>query len=102
MNIVTTMRILGILLMLFSITMMPSILISVLYKDGAGLAFVTAMAISFFTGFFAWLPVRNVRRTENPGWLFSGGFILDGTESLWISAYLLSRASRFELYRLCL
>ncbi len=62
MNIVTTMRILGILLMLFSITMMPSILISVLYKDGADLAFVTAMAISFFTGFFAWLPVRNVRK----------------------------------------
>ncbi len=62
MNIVTTMRILGILLMLFSITMMPSMLISALYKDGAHNAFVSGMAITFFTGFFAWLPVRNVRK----------------------------------------
>lgn len=62
MNIVTTMRILGILLMLFSITMMPSILISALYKDGAHIAFITGMAITFFTGFITWLPVRNVRK----------------------------------------
>lgn len=62
MNIVITMRILGILLMLFSFTMMPSILLSVLYKDGAHVAFITGMAITFFTGFFAWLPVRRVRK----------------------------------------
>ncbi len=48
--------------MLFSITMMPSMLISALYKDGAHNAFVSGMAITFFTGFFAWLPVRNVRK----------------------------------------
>lgn len=48
--------------MLFSITMMPSILISALYKDGAHIAFITGMAITFFTGFITWLPVRNVRK----------------------------------------
>lgn len=62
MNIVITMRILGLLLMLFSITMMPSILISAFYKDGAHLAFITGMSITFFTGFFTWLPVRNERK----------------------------------------
>ncbi|SJZ81587.1 trk system potassium uptake protein TrkH [Oceanospirillum multiglobuliferum] len=48
--------------MLFSITMMPSILISALYKDGAHVAFITGMAITFITGFVTWLPVRNVRK----------------------------------------
>ena len=62
MNIVITLRILGLLLMLFSTTMMPSILISAFYKDGAHLAFIAGMSITFFTGFFAWLPVRRERK----------------------------------------
>lgn len=62
MNIVITLRILGLLLMLFSITMMPSILLSAFYKDGAHLAFITGMSITFFTGFFTWLPVRHERK----------------------------------------
>ena len=62
MNILITLRILGLLLMLFSITMMPSILISAFYKDGAHLAFIVGMSITFLTGFLAWLPVRHERK----------------------------------------
>ncbi|WP_430460730.1 TrkH family potassium uptake protein [Thalassolituus sp. LLYu03] len=55
-------RILGIFLMLFSITMLPPILVSMYYNDSALQAFVTAMALIFGIGFTSWLPVRNVRQ----------------------------------------
>lgn len=54
-------RILGILLMLFSLAMLPPILVSVIYQDGATQAFVTAMAMILGIGFTCWLPVRLVR-----------------------------------------
>ena len=38
-------RILGVLLMLFSLTMLPPILVSILYADGATQAFITAMIV---------------------------------------------------------
>lgn len=55
-------RILGILLMLFSLTMLPPILVSILYADGATQAFITAMIAIFGIGFIAWLPMRQVRQ----------------------------------------
>ena len=55
-------RILGILLMLFSLTMLPPILVSMWYHDGATEAFVTAMVMIFGIGFTSWLPVRQVRQ----------------------------------------
>lgn len=55
-------RILGILLMLFSLTMLPTILVSMWYHDGATEAFVTAMVMIFGIGFTSWLPVRQVRQ----------------------------------------
>lgn len=55
-------RILGILLMLFSLTMLPPILVSMWYNDGATEAFVTAMTLIFGIGFTSWLPVRQVRQ----------------------------------------
>ncbi|QQD20255.1 potassium transporter [Venatoribacter cucullus] len=55
-------RILGILLMLFSLTMLPPILVSMWYDDGATEAFVTAMVMIFGIGFTSWLPVRQVRQ----------------------------------------
>ncbi|SFU68709.1 TrkH family potassium uptake protein [Halomonas korlensis] len=55
-------RILGLLLMLFSLTMMPPILISLLYADGLWDAFATAIAITVVTGALMFLPNRNARR----------------------------------------
>lgn len=54
-------KILGILLMLFSLTLLPPIFVSLYYKDGAYLSFGIAFAISFTTGLVAWLPVYSAR-----------------------------------------
>ncbi|MAD47308.1 MAG: potassium transporter [Oceanospirillaceae bacterium] len=60
MHLTVIARILGIFLMLFSITMVPPIIISVIYDDGATEAFVTAMVLILGIGFTSWLPVRQV------------------------------------------
>lgn len=54
-------RILGILLMLFSLTLLPPFFVSVYYKDGAHFSFVLSFMISFAVGFIAWLPFYQVR-----------------------------------------
>ena len=51
-------RILGILLMVFSIALIPPIFISLIYQDSALNAFITALGITFATGAFFWYPVR--------------------------------------------
>ncbi len=48
-------RILGILLMIFSTTMIPPIIVSILYGDGGGAAFFTGFFISMFTGLLLFL-----------------------------------------------
>jgi len=55
-------RIIGILLMLFSLTLLPPIGVSLLYGDGAYPAFTTALLIILALGLLAWLPVRRLRR----------------------------------------
>ncbi|PMR69210.1 TrkH family potassium uptake protein [Halomonas heilongjiangensis] len=55
-------RILGLLLMLFSLTMMPPILISLLFQDGLWEAFAIAIAITVLTGAVMYLPNRRARK----------------------------------------
>ncbi|NVK40796.1 MAG: potassium transporter [Oceanospirillaceae bacterium] len=55
-------KILGILLMLFSLTMLPSLLISRYHHDGAQHAFLAGFAITLLTGFICWLPVYRVHQ----------------------------------------
>ncbi len=55
-------RILGLLLMLFSTTMLPPLLVSLLYSDSAHLPFLLAFALTMGTGLLFWLPVMRVRR----------------------------------------
>ncbi len=52
-------RILGLLLMLFSLTLLPPVAVAWWYGDGALGAFLIAFAITFVTGFILWLPTRN-------------------------------------------
>jgi trk system potassium uptake protein TrkH len=56
-------RILGILLMVFSIALIPPILVSLIYQDSALGAFASALGITFATGALFWFPVR-YRRQE--------------------------------------
>ncbi|WP_440903221.1 TrkH family potassium uptake protein [Catenovulum sp. SX2] len=51
-------RILGILVGIFSFTMLPPALVSLIYKDGGGLAFVLAFVASFLIGLTMWYPNR--------------------------------------------
>jgi len=51
-------RILGSLLMTFSVTMLPPVIVSVIYSDGVWDIFLRAFAITFTSGLFLWLLFR--------------------------------------------
>ena len=53
-----TLKILGLLLMVFSLSMLPSVLVSLYYHDGAHMAFILAFLLVLTAGFVMWLPVR--------------------------------------------
>lgn len=55
-------KVLGLLLMLFSLTLVPPLLVSLWFADGGHLSFLLAFAITFFTGVSMWLPVHRVRQ----------------------------------------
>lgn len=62
MRLGVTQRILGILLMLFSLTMLPPLLVSLVTGDGAEQAFLGAFGLVLLIGALSWLPVRNDHR----------------------------------------
>ena len=55
-------RILGILLMLFSLTMLPPVAVSFWYGDGSATPFVIAFLLTFLAGAVSWVLVRKKRR----------------------------------------
>jgi trk system potassium uptake protein len=59
MRISTILRILGIMLMIFSFSMLTPILINWIYHDGKNTFFLISFALTFVTGFVFWLPCRN-------------------------------------------
>ena len=54
-------RIVGLLLMLFSVTMLTPVPVSWLYDDGAAMPFIVAFLVTFTTGAVCWFPVRGHR-----------------------------------------
>ena len=62
MNLTTIFRILGILLMIFSLSMFPPILIDFWYKEFVWIPFLVAFALTLGTGFILWLPFRHQRQ----------------------------------------
>jgi trk system potassium uptake protein TrkH len=61
MHISITFRILGILLMLFSLTQVTPIAFALWYNDGSAVSFLSAFIITFLSGLIIWFPVRNKR-----------------------------------------
>jgi len=55
-------RIIGFLLMVFSFTMVPPMIVSVIYLDGAFEPFFNAFAVTLITGIVAWLPVKTYKK----------------------------------------
>ncbi len=62
MHLFVVQRILGLLLMLFSVTMLPPLVVSLGYGDGAYQAFLVAFGITLVVGALSWLPVRHQHR----------------------------------------
>jgi len=62
MNFPVVQRILGLLLMMFSITMLPPILVSLLFSDGEWLAFLEGFGLVFASGVLLFLPVARVKK----------------------------------------
>lgn len=61
MHLSISLRILGILLMLFSSAMLLPLVIAVLDDDSTITGFLSALSITFFSGLAMWLPVRHIR-----------------------------------------
>lgn len=59
MQFLTIQRILGLLLVIFSSTQIPPMIVSWIYVDGAFEPFFYAFAITLITGIVMWLPVKN-------------------------------------------
>jgi len=62
MSLRVILRILGLLLMLFSLTMLPPTLISLWFRDGVWSAFISGIAISVVTGLLLYLPNRRAQK----------------------------------------
>ena len=61
MHLTLIIKILGMLLMVFSITMLPPVLVAWIYDDGLELPFLSAFAITFATGMTLWMMFFRVR-----------------------------------------
>jgi len=55
-------RLLGLLLMVFSVTLLPPVVVSLLYQDGQAHAFLSSMLGVIVLGFVMWLPVHRFRQ----------------------------------------
>jgi len=62
MNWTVVQRILGLLLMMFSLTMLPPVVIAMIFKEGSWLPFVEGFGLTFAAGLIFWLPVRRSRK----------------------------------------
>lgn len=62
MQLLVIQRILGLLMMVFSSTLLPPIAVGLIYQDGAVLPFVEAFFLTLVAGFLLYLPVREHRK----------------------------------------
>ncbi|MGI9308961.1 MAG: potassium transporter TrkG, partial [Gammaproteobacteria bacterium] len=59
MHLSVVQRILGLLLMIFSITMLPPVVVSLIFSDGSAWAFIAGFIVTLVAGAAIWWPVRN-------------------------------------------
>ena len=61
MQFATITRILGLLIMLFSLTMIPPSVVALIYQDGGGSAFVLTFFLTLIFGFLIYFPKRKAK-----------------------------------------
>ncbi|MBQ60942.1 MAG: potassium transporter [Gammaproteobacteria bacterium] len=78
MHVKAALRILGSLLMIFSITMLPPLFVSWIFEDGAASIFVDAFVYTVISGFIIWLTFRkhNDEMRTKDGFLITVFFYL--------------------------
>ncbi len=62
MRLLSMLRMLGMMLMLFSATFLPPVGVSLFYADGQSVFFLDGIMVVFLTGLCCWLPARRQRR----------------------------------------
>ena len=62
MNWTAVQRILGLLLMMFSLTMLPPVIVSLIFGEDSWLPFVEGFGLTLAAGFLLWLPVNRSRK----------------------------------------
>lgn len=62
MHFQTVIKILGVLLIIFSATHLTPLLVSLIYQDGNSLPFFISFSVTLITGLLMWLPLKNVKR----------------------------------------
>jgi len=62
MHLLSIQRLLGLLLMLFSVTFLPPVIVSWIYQDGQAMVFLAAVAAVLVAGTLLWLPARGHRQ----------------------------------------
>lgn len=62
MNWIVVQKILGLLLMMFSLTMLPPIFVSVIFDEASWMPFAEGFALTFVSGLLSWLPVHRSRK----------------------------------------
>ena len=91
MNRLVVQRILGLLLMMFSISMVPPVIVDLIYREQSWMPFVESFGLTLFTGLLLWYPVRDSRKDLRlrDGFLvvalFWGGLGLAGALPLYLA-----------------
>ena len=62
MQLLSMLRLLGMMLMLFSATFLPPVVVSLIYGDGQAVVFLDAIMVLLLTGFICWLPAWRHKR----------------------------------------
>ena len=61
MHLLSIQRLLGLLLMIFSATLLPPVIVSLLYQDGEVQAFLAGMVAVIVLGFVMWLACASLQ-----------------------------------------
>ena len=67
MHLAVTARVLGFLLMIFSLTMLTPIIVAWIYGEQTSQTFLSAFAITLLVGLLFWFPAKNKRESCVPG-----------------------------------
>ena len=96
MNWTVALRILGLLLMMFSLTMLPPVLVSLYYNDQSWLPFLQSFFLTLGAGTLFWFPVRNKRKDLR----LRDGFLVSHRSGLCLELPALRR-SFLPMYTRC-